>query len=156
MNPTSIKIDLLIFQEKLTTKEEDGKQWIFDPIRKKYLVLLPEELVRQLLLQYLIEIKKFPAGRINVEKQLTVLSSKRRFDMVIYDKNANPKMLIECKAPNVKINQKTFEQIAKYNLSIQADYLLVTNGIETFCCKMDYQNKSYSFISEIPDFFSKK
>lgn len=156
MNPTSIKIDLLIFQEKLTTKEEDGKQWIFDPIRKKYLVLLPEELVRQLLLQYLIEIKKFPAGRINVEKQLTVLSSKRRFDMVIYDKNANPKMLIECKAPNVKINQKTFEQIAKYNLSIQADYLLVTNGIETYCCKMDYQNKSYSFISEIPDFYSKK
>ncbi len=153
MKPKSINIDILSFQENLTTKEEDGKKWIFDPIRKKYLVLLPEELVRQLLLQYLIEVKKYPAGRINIEKQLTVLSSKRRFDLVIYDKNAKPKILIECKAPNIKITQKTFDQIAKYNLAIQADFLLVSNGIETFCCEMNYQNQSFTFIDKIPDFF---
>ena len=153
MNTKSLNIDLLAFQNQLITQEKDNKQWIFDPIRKKYLILLPEELVRQLLLQFFIQEKKYPAGRINIEKQLSVLSTKRRFDMVIYDKNGHPKMLVECKAPNIKINQKTFDQISKYNLVLRADFLLVTNGIKTYCCEMDYKNHSFQFIRQLPDFF---
>lgn len=145
-----ITLDLLSFQPFLKIKNENGKQYLFCPIRKKHLVLQPEELVRQLLLVYLIENKGYTKPRIAVEKSLTINELYRRFDILIYDKNTNPFLLIECKAPEVKITQSTFEQIAQYNLALRVPYLLVTNGISTYCCKMDYKNESYEFIQEIP------
>ncbi len=154
MKPIHLNPNLLSFQNDLIIKDINGKQCVFDPIRKKYIILQPEEIVRQLLLHYLIQIKKYPASRINIEKQLTVLNSKRRFDMIIYDKSAHPTLLIECKAPKLKLSQKVFDQISKYNLAIKADYLLVTNGMDTFCCKMDYNRQSYQFIQKIPEYFT--
>lgn len=145
-----ITLDLLSYQPSLKIKKEKGKQYIFCPIRKKYLVLQPEELVRQLLLVFLMEEKKIPKPRIAVEKLLRINELDRRFDILIYDENTKPFVLIECKAPAIKISQSTFEQIAQYNLSLQVPYLLTTNGRFTFCCKMDYENQSYEFLNEIP------
>ena len=145
-----INLNLLEFKSFLKIKKEDGKQYLFCPIRKKHLVLQPEELVRQLLIIFLIEKKEYPKPCIAVEKSLTINELYRRFDVLLYDKNTKPFLLVECKAPEVKITQSTFEQIAQYNLSLQVPYLLVTNGITTYCCKMDYQDESFEFIQEIP------
>jgi len=145
-----INLDLLSFQSFLKIKKEKEKQFLFCPIRKKNLVLQPEELVRQLLIIYLIEKKGYSKSRIAVEKSLTINELYRRFDVLIYDKNTTPFLLVECKAPEVKITQSTFEQIAQYNLSLHVPYLLVTNGITTYCCKMDYNSESFEFIDKIP------
>lgn len=145
-----ISLDLLAFQKQLKTKTQDNKKFIFDSIRKKYLVLQPEELVRQLLILYFIHEKKISRNRIGIEKSLKVNHLNRRLDMLIYDKDVQPYILIECKAPNVKITQSTFEQIARYNLPLQVPYLLVTNGMHTYCCKMDYEKESFEFLEELP------
>ncbi len=146
-----ISLDLLTYQPFLKIKKEEKKQFLFCPIRKKYLVLQPEELVRQLLLIYFVKEKEYSLARIAVEKALTINELHRRFDVLIYDKNAQPYLLVECKAPKVKISQTTFEQIAQYNLELKVPFLLVTNGITTYCCKMDYENQSYEFLEKIPD-----
>ena len=145
-----ISLDLLAYQSKLKTKKVGNKKYLFDPIRKKYLVLQPEELVRQLLIIYFLEEKKTSKNRIGIEKSLKVNTLNRRLDILIYDKEVNPHILIECKAPTVKINQSTFEQIARYNLPLRVPYLLVTNGMTTYCCKMDYENETFEFLDEIP------
>ena len=100
---------------------------------------------------YFVKEKKYSQARIAVEKALIINELNRRFDILIYDKNAEPYLLVECKAPEVKISQTTFEQIAQYNLELKVPYLLVTNGITTYCCKMDYENQSYEFLEKIPD-----
>ena len=133
-----IEIDLIKYRPHLETKSENGKNFLFCPIRKKYLVLQPEELVRQLLLIYLTKEKGYPKSKIAVEKGLKINELERRFDVLIYDKNTHPFLLVECKAPEVKITQNTFEQISQYNLSLQVPFLLVTNGITNYFCKMDY------------------
>ena len=145
-----IALDLLQFQPLLKTKKENGKTFLFCPIRKKYLVLQPEELVRQLLLIYFMEKKSYPKSRIAVEKGLTINELTKRFDVLIYDKNTLPFLLVECKAPEVKISQSTFEQISQYNFQLKVPYLLVTNGISTYVCKMDYEKQDYEFVDEIP------
>ena len=146
-----ISLNLLDFQSHLKIKKEGGKQFLFCPIRKKYLVLQPEELVRQLLLVYLTQEKKYAQSRISAERGLKVNELERRFDLLIYDTNTQPFILVECKAPAVKITQATFEQVANYNLSLRVPYLLTTNGISTFCCAMDYENESFEFLAEIPN-----
>jgi len=145
-----ISLNLLAYQNQLKTKKQDNKKFIFDPIRKKYLVLQPEELVRQLLILYLIQEKKISKNRIGIEKSLKVNHLNRRLDILIYDKDVQPFMLIECKAPAVKISQSTFEQIARYNLPLRVPYLMVTNGMHTYCCKMDYEKESFEFLEELP------
>ncbi len=146
-----IEIDYLNYQDKLNLKNVDGKRMVFDPIRKKFIVLGPEELVRQMVIQYLIEDRSYNKNKIAVEKSLQVNKQLRRFDILIYKKEiSEPFLLVECKAPKVKISQKTFEQIAWYNMPLKVDYLMVTNGMETFCCKMDYENESFDFLKEIP------
>ena len=147
-----ISLDLLSFQPFLKIKKEDGQQFIFCPIRNKYLVLQPEELVRQLLLLFFIKEKKYAKSRIAVEKLLIINDLRRRFDILIYDKHTKPFLLIECKAPKVKITQSAFEQVAQYNLALQVPYLVVSNGLTTFCCKMNYKTQSYDFLTEIPFF----
>ena len=167
-----IALDLLRFKPFLKSKRENGKQLIFCPIRKKFLILQPEELVRQLLIVYLMEEKRYPKSKIAVEKSLKINDLEHRFDILIYDKNNQPFLLVECKAPEINIeksfswmnilsdsevakseiniNRNPFEQAAQYNFQLQVPYLLITNGISTFLSKMDYENQSSEFLNEIP------
>ena len=147
-----IPIDFLRFKAQLKTKVNKDRRYIFDPIRQKYLVLFPEELVRQLVLLYLIQDKKYNKNRVKVEKTLKVNQRTKRCDILIYDQAVQPLLLVECKAPQVKITQATFEQIAWYNMPLQVQYLVVTNGLSTYCCKMDYERQTYHFLEEIPEF----
>ncbi len=145
-----INIDLLKYQSTLKVKKELGKKMIFDPIRQKYLVWQPEELVRQLLIQYLITEKSYNKNHIHVERGLTVNGQYRRSDIITYDKEMSPFLLVECKEPRVALNQAVLDQVATYNLFYRVPYLLISNGLQNYCCEMDYDNKSYNFLKEIP------
>lgn len=145
-----LDIDYTLYRDKLQLKKEQGKTFIFDPIRKKHLVLLPEELVRQLVLQFLILNRNYNKNLIRTEQGLKVNELSKRCDILIYDEHFSPFLLVECKSSKIAITQKTFEQIARYNLPLKVKYLLVTNGIQSFCCEMDYEAQSYSFLPEVP------
>ncbi|RUA17499.1 MAG: restriction endonuclease subunit R [Flavobacteriia bacterium] len=133
-------------------KNSQNRQYIFDGIRKKFVVLQPEEWVRQHVLHYLVFTKKFPKSLINVEKQLMVNGLKRRYDVVVFNPDGSIFLLVECKAPEVKVEQTVFDQIARYNYQLKSEYLMVTNGLEHYCCEMDHENEKYRFLKEIPDF----
>ena len=133
-------------------QEENGQVRIFDPHRKKYVVLTPEEWVRQNFIQYLISEKKFPSSLIAVEVGLKYNTLQKRADILIYDKTGDPILMVECKAPEVKITEEVFRQIAVYNMSFKVKYLVVTNGMDHYCCSMDYEANSFQFIKTIPSF----
>ncbi len=135
------------------TKIIDNKKLIFDPIRKKYIVLTPEENVRQEILAYLVEQKKYPINYIAVEKQIKVSGKNRRFDIVVYDKNFVPIVLIECKQPEVNLSQKTMEQATMYNLSLKVPYLIITNGNQHFVVKVNLESGEYEFLPDVPVLF---
>ncbi|MBS1682702.1 MAG: type I restriction enzyme HsdR N-terminal domain-containing protein [Bacteroidetes bacterium] len=116
-----------------TLKKEQGKVWIFDGIRKKYLVLTPEEWVRQHFINYLIMEMKYPKSLFRIEGSLTYNKLQKRSDILIFDRAGKPWMLIECKSPTIKLNQKAFNQVAVYNMTLDAKYLAVTNGMAHFC-----------------------
>lgn len=126
---------------------------IFDPVRKKFVALTPEEWVRQHVIAYLINEKKIPVSLIGIEKSLIVNSLQKRFDAVVFSRNGIPLLLIECKAPGIEITEKVFDQAARYNLQLKAAYFMITNGMEHFTCRLDYEKKMYFFIPEIPDVF---
>ena len=136
----------------LQLKTSENKTLIFDIIRKKYMVLTPEEWVRQHCLWFLIEEKKYPKSLINVEKQLILNNQKKRTDIVAFSNLGNPLLIVECKAPTIKINQDTFDQIARYNMQLNSEFLLLTNGLNHYCCKMDHKNQEYQFLSDIPNY----
>lgn len=137
----------------LTLKKAGGQVQIFDPIRKRFMVQTPEEVVRQLVQCYLIAAKNYPIGRIRVEKELLVNTLTKRCDILVYGWDMGHYLLVECKAPQVKISQDTFHQIANYNLSLRVKYLLVTNGIQTFCCEMSYgEAPGFKFLTEVPSY----
>ncbi len=133
-------------------KTEQGLQQIFDPVRKKMVKLNPEEWVRQNLIQFLNKEKNFPISLMAVEKGLKVNSLTKRFDILCYGNNAKPLLLVECKAPSVKISQAAFDQISIYNLQFKVPFLLVSNGIDHYCCQLNYEKSNYSFLDEIPDY----
>ena len=133
-------------------KEEKGERYIFDAIRKKYLKLQPEEWVRQNFIQYLIQEKSYPASLIEIEKGLKVNTLQKRADVVINSTQGKPLVLIECKAPKVKVTQETFEQVARYNTVFKVPYLIVTNGLAHYFCVINFENNSFEFLEEIPDF----
>lgn len=116
------------------------------------MVLQPEEWVRQHVSHYLRKEKKYPTSLMNVEKLIKVNGLSKRYDLVVFNKNGSVHLIVECKAPGVTINQLTFDQIARYNLQLNADYLMVTNGLENFYCKLDYQNEKYLFLEDIPSY----
>lgn len=147
-----IDLDLTQWQKQLKLKTEAGNRFIFDPIREKWLVLQPEEVVRQLMLQYLLEVKAYNRNRIRIEQGLMVNGLNKRCDILVYDHEVRPFLLVECKSPKVAIKQSVFEQIARYNLPLQVQYLVVTNGPVTFCCRMNYLEKNFEFLTEIPSF----
>ena len=136
----------------LKTKSVEGTIQVFDVIRKKYFVLTPEEWVRQHFIHYLNNEKNYPMGLMGVEKMVKYNALKTRADIVLYTTEGKAKMIVECKAPNVKITQDTFNQIAKYNFKLKVPFLVVTNGMQHFCCRMDYKNNSISFLDDIPIF----
>lgn len=133
-------------------KTEENTNYIFDSIRKKYVVLQPEEWVRQHLVQYLIHEKKYPASLISIEKGLEVNGLKKRFDVLAYSNNGQPRLLVECKSPDIEITQSTFEQIANYNMHFKVKQLLVTNGLQHIMCVFENDFSSYAFVKEIPEY----
>lgn len=132
--------------------ERDGKLQIFDPLRKCHVALTPEEWVRQHFVNFLIESRGFPAALMANEVAITVNGMKRRCDTVVYDRQLQPRVIVEYKAPTVKITKEVFAQISRYNLTLKVDYLIVSNGLQHYCCRMDYTNNSYSFLQEIPEY----
>nr|WP_319267547.1 type I restriction enzyme HsdR N-terminal domain-containing protein [uncultured Draconibacterium sp.] len=134
------------------TKAENTKTLIFDSIRKKFVVLTPEEWVRQNFIQYLIQEKNYPQNLMAVEKQVKVNQQQRRFDLLIYRRNGSPYLIAEFKAPNVKITQNAFDQVVRYNMALRVERVVVSNGMQHFACEVDYEKNSYSFLKEIPIF----
>lgn len=132
-------------------KSDEGPS-IFDRCRQKYVALTPEEWVRQNMVEYLIDIKKYPAARIANEVTVAINGMKKRSDTVIYDKLMKPRIIVEYKAPSVKITQKVFDQIATYNFKLDVDLLIVSNGLDHYCCRMDKNNRKYFFLKEIPEY----
>lgn len=147
-----ITLDLMTYKDSLQIEERAEKRVVYDPIRRKHIIVQPEELVRQLLLQYFLQEKKYDKNRIAIEKAITINGRIKRFDMFLYRKDMSPFMLVECKAPAVKITEATFRQAAWYNFEMKADYLLVTNGMTTYCSIINHAEKSYQHLDFIPDF----
>jgi hypothetical protein len=133
-------------------KNSENKVAIFDEIRKKFIILTPEEWVRQHVVQFLLLFKNYPKSYINVEKLIKINDLNKRYDIVVYQPNGELFLLIECKAPEVKITQQTFDQIARYNLVLKAKYLMVSNGLNHYFCQMDFENEKYVFLNELPEF----
>lgn len=146
-----IELDLLRFKDELQVKREDDKRLIFDPVRKKWLVLQPEEMVRQLMVCYLLEVKGYRKNRLSAERGLKVNSLQGRFDLLVYDEDVAPYLLVECKAPQLELRQSTFEQAAWYNTTLRVPYLMVTNGRDSYCCAMDYEAKDYRYLDAVPE-----
>ena len=135
---------------EVRTKAEEKRMLIFDSIRRKYVVLTPEEWVRQHLIHYLMIEKEYPAMLISVETPLKYARVDKRSDVLVNDRNGQPLMLAECKAPEVAITQKVFEQIAIYNLAIQAPCLLITNGLQHYCLSAATDSSPACFLSDVP------
>lgn len=133
-------------------KSDGNRYLIMDELRKKYVVLTPEEWVRQHIVQYLINFKNYPKALISLEKGLKVNDLLKRSDVLVYDSNTEPLLLIECKAPEVKISQDVFDQAARYNSVYKVKYILITNGLEHFCAEIEHSNSSYKFLNDIPSF----
>jgi hypothetical protein len=128
------------------------KPEIFDFLRRRYVKLTPEEWVRQHFVHWIVEHKGYPKGLLGNEIELQVGEKKLRCDSILYDSNAHPVMIIEYKAPTIALSQKVFDQISAYNLLLHVDYLVMSNGIEHYCCQMDYERNCYYFLQDIPDY----
>ena len=139
-------------QYEIKIGEKDGKRTIFDFLRRKYVALTPEEWVRQHFTHFLTTQKGYPKGLLGNEVELHVGEKRLRCDTILYNKEGQPQMIIEYKAPTIQIQQKTFDQISVYNLLLHVDYLIVSNGLEHYCCKMDYDSQKYLFLKDIPDY----
>ena len=145
-------LDLNLPKYDFKVKSEGGKKQIFDSVRKQFVVLTPEEWVRQHFIQFLNLEKGFPLGLMGVEYPLKYNGMKKRADIICFQKEGKPMLLVECKSANVSITQKVFDQIARYNFDIRVPFLVVTNGLQHFCCEMNYEENSYRFLEEIPVF----
>ena len=143
-----IKIDYPPYQPKI--KKENETTFIFDGIRKRWLILTPEEWVRQNILQYLIQVKKYPAVLFAIEKEIQLGDLKKRFDIVVYDKNSKPWMLIECKEMNVVLNNAVLSQALRYNINLQVPYIVITNG--SYCFAFTNTNNELQELNELPEF----
>jgi type I site-specific restriction endonuclease len=145
-----LSLNLPPYEIKIT--EREGKRQIFDPLRKSYVALTPEEWVRQHFVNYLLQYKGYPASLTANEVGITLNGMSRRCDTVIYDKSLKPRAIVEYKAPSVKITKEVFAQISRYNLVLRVDYLIISNGLQHYCCKMNYSNNSFTFMQDIPDY----
>ncbi len=133
-------------------RNDNDCERIFDLLRNRYVALTPEEWVRQHFTSFLINYKQFPKSLMANEIGLTLNGTRRRCDTVVFDKQGKPLVIIEYKAPSVNVTQLTFDQIVRYNMVLQARYLIVSNGLSHYCCRINYDNHSYSFLPDIPDY----
>lgn len=145
-----LTLNLPSYETKITG--HDGKMQIYDTLRRCYVALTPEEWVRQHFVHYLIECKGYPATLMGNEVAITLNGTKRRCDTVVYDRALRPRAIIEYKAPEVKITKEVFAQISRYNLTLKVDYLIISNGLKHYCCKMDYSGNTFIFMNEIPEY----
>ena len=145
-----MEINLPPYEIKL--REQGRRRQIFDPLRRRYVALTPEEWVRQHFVHFLIEQKSYPKGLLANEVELRVGDKKLRCDTLLYTKDLQPKMIIEYKAPEIAITQRVFNQITVYNFLLHVDYLIVSNGRQHYCCRMDYEKNSWEFLQEIPNY----
>ena len=147
-----LSLNLPSYEAKIV--QRNGKNVIFDTLRKRYVALTPEEWVRQHFVHFLTDYKGYPKGLLANEIQLNLNGTKKRCDTVLYDKNLSAKLIVEYKAPHVEITQAVFDQITRYNMVLKVDYLIVSNGIRHYCCRMDYERNGYTFLQDIPDYTS--
>ena len=145
-------IRLNLPEYEINVVEKDGKRMIFDFLRRKYVALTPEEWVRQHFTHFLVSQKGYPKTLLANEAQLQIGDKHLRCDTVLYNKEMQPLMIVEYKAPQIQLQQKTFDQIAAYNLLLHADFLVVSNGLQHYCCQMVYEQRTYRFLTEIPDY----
>lgn len=143
-----LELNLPIFDVKI--KKEGVSYLIWDRLRRKYVVLTPEEWVRQHFVNYLITIKKYPEAKIINERQIVLNGAKKRCDSIVYDSALQPIVIVEYKSPDVKVTQDVFDQIARYNIVLKVDFLIVSNGLEHYCCKIDYDRQEFVYLSDIP------
>lgn len=133
-------------------RETESIPEIFDEVRKKWVVLTPEEWVRQHTMKWLIDFKKYPASLLAVEKSIEVNGLTKRCDIVAFNRDGNPVLIVECKAHDVEVTQAVFDQAARYNLTLNANLFLLTNGINHYCCSVDHEKNAYVFLAELPEF----
>lgn len=145
-----VPLNLPPYPFKLT--QTNGALYIFDELRKKKLLLTPEEWVRQHFVRYLIKDKNYPKSLIKLEGGLKINQALGRTDILVFDKDGLPFILVECKASTVKIDQKVFDQAARYNILHRVKYLVVSNGLVHYCCEMDYEKHDYMFLKELPGY----
>lgn len=143
-------LNLPAFDYKI--RHHEGKTQIFDPMRRKFVALTPEEWVRQHFVNYLIVEKGFPKGRMSNECNINLNGLKRRCDTVLYDEFLKPLVIIEYKAPEIALSQLVFNQIAAYNMVLKVKYLIVSNGLKHYCCQIDYEHQKVQYIESIPDY----
>ena len=143
-------LNLPITDLKVVTK--DGKAQVFDPLRRRYVALTPEEWVRQQFVGFLVRDKGYPASCIGNEVSITLNGTRKRCDTVVYDGNAQPALIVEYKAPQVEITQQVFEQISRYNISLRVKWLIVSNGLQTIVCHLDKETGTYEFLPEVPEY----
>ena len=132
--------------------KRNGKNVIFDPLRQKYVALTPEEWVRQHFVHFLTDFKGYPKGLLANEIQLDLNGTQKRCDTVLFNKDLSARMIVEYKAPNIEITQAVFDQITRYNMVLKVEYLIVSNGIRHYCCRIDYNTMKYTFLPDIPAF----
>lgn len=137
---------------EVRTTERDGKRVIYDPVREQYVRLTPEEWVRQHFVQYLIQELDVPAGLVAIEAAFEYQEQPRRADAIVHDRQGDPLLLVECKAPRISINQDAFDQCARYNIVLGAPYLVVTNGQLHYACAIDVETQSYTFLDDLPPY----
>lgn len=153
IHPNTPTVSTLNFPAyQFETRPAGERVLILDELRKKWLQLTPEEWVRQHVVRYLIEEKGTPAGLIGIEKGFQFQKMQRRADIIVHNRSGQPVMMVECKAPTVKLDQDVFDQIARYNMVIRAQYLYVTNGLQHYCYKIDSKSNRYGFVKELPAF----
>ena len=145
-----LSLNLPVFDTKIATR--NGKNVIFDVIRRRYVALTPEEWVRQHFVHFLIVHKGYPSSLMANEVLLNLKEKKKRCDTVLYKRDLSARMIVEYKAPYIEITQAVFDQITRYNMVLKVDYLVVSDGMQHYCCRMDYDTQSYSFLSDIPDY----
>ncbi|TAL64132.1 MAG: type I restriction enzyme HsdR N-terminal domain-containing protein [Bacteroidetes bacterium] len=142
------ELNLPQYSFKITGKE--GNEMILDPVRRKYVKLTPEEWVRQNFVQYLVNEGKYPLGLLGIEVLFRLNKLKRRVDILVHNRSGEPVMIVECKEPDVKIDEKVFEQIATYNMQYKVPYLVVTNGLHHYACKINHQELKFDYLLVIP------
>ncbi len=147
-----LQLDFLQFEPALRLAKTAEGRVVFDPIRRKNVALTPEELLRQLVLLYLLEVKGYPANRIRSEIGLTLNGLPRRCDIAVFDAAVQPWLLVECKSPKVALTQAAFEQVARYNLRFRAPFLAVTNGLATYSCSLDFEQETVAFLPDLPEY----